>query len=147
MINELLNVMEKETDTLIEQTKTKPQEMLEFKMNKQTQTFSFSPPINLIEESKWLLGVTSLECTNFVFNKSHENNSFSISTPSYWSTKGGEELINNLKIFLELRSENDIELHVKEVKERGTRIRIGDNEYLKLSDLDTRKNSIIKELN
>ena len=46
MNNELLRLIKKHTDTLIEQTKTKPQETLEFKMNKQTQTYSFNPPIN-----------------------------------------------------------------------------------------------------
>ena len=68
MNNELLLLIKKHTDVLIQQTKTKPQETLEFKMNKQVQTFSFNPPINLVEEGKWLLGVTSLECTNSVFN-------------------------------------------------------------------------------
>ena len=68
MNNELLLLIKKHTDTLIEQTKTRPQETLEFKMNKQMQTFSFNPPINLVEEGKWLLGVSSLECTNSVFN-------------------------------------------------------------------------------
>ena len=42
------------------------------------QTFSFNPPINLIEESKWLLGVSSFECTNSVFNITNENNSFQL---------------------------------------------------------------------
>ena len=36
---ELLPLIEKHTDTLIEQTKTKPQETLEFEMKKQMQTF------------------------------------------------------------------------------------------------------------
>ena len=76
MNNELLLLIKKHTDTLIRQTKTKPQETLEFKMNKQTQTFSFNQPINLIEEDKWLLAVSSLECTNSVFNITNENNSF-----------------------------------------------------------------------
>ena len=53
MDNELILLRKKHTDTLTEQTKTKPQETLEFKMNKQMQTFSVSPPISLIEESKW----------------------------------------------------------------------------------------------
>ena len=44
MNNESLLLLKKYADTLIEQTKTKPQETLEFKMNKQTQTFSFNPP-------------------------------------------------------------------------------------------------------
>ena len=53
MNNESLFFIKKHTGTLIEQTKTRPQETLEFKMNKQTQTFSISPPIELVEEGKW----------------------------------------------------------------------------------------------
>ena len=44
MNNELLLLIKKHTVTLIAQTRTKPQETLEFKMNKQMQTFSFNPP-------------------------------------------------------------------------------------------------------
>ena len=43
MNNELLLLIKKHTNTLIEQTKMKPQETLEFKLNKQMQTFSFNP--------------------------------------------------------------------------------------------------------
>ena len=46
--------LEKHTDTSIEQTKTKPQETLEYKMNKQMENFSFNIPNNLVEEGKWL---------------------------------------------------------------------------------------------
>ena len=77
MNNELLFLLKKHTDILIQQTKTKPQETLEFKMNKKMQTSSFSPPINLLEKGKWLLAVSSFECTNSVFNITNENNSFS----------------------------------------------------------------------
>ena len=90
MNNELLLLIKKHTDTLIEQTRTKPQENLEFKMNKQLQTFSFNPPINLLEEGKWLLGVSSFECTNSVFNITNENNSFSITISGYWNSDDGE---------------------------------------------------------
>ena len=83
MINELLLLFKKHTDTLIEQTKTKLQETPEFKMDKQMQTFSFSPPINLVEEGKWLLGVSSFECKNSVFKITNENNSFSIIIQSH----------------------------------------------------------------
>ena len=76
MNNELLLLNNKHTDTLIEQTKTKPQETLENKMKKQMQTFSFNPPLILVEEGKWLLAVSSFECTNSVFNITNENNSF-----------------------------------------------------------------------
>ena len=52
MNNELLLLIKKHTVTLIQQTKTKPQEALDFKMNKQMQTFSFNPAIDLVEEGK-----------------------------------------------------------------------------------------------
>ena len=146
MSNELLLLIKKHSDTLIEMTKTKPQETLEFKMNKQLQTFSFNPPTNLSEEGIWLSAVISFEAMNSVFNITDENNSFSISTPGHSNSKDGEELINKLNKLLELRSENDIELHVKEIRKRGDQIKIGDNEYLKFSDLDIRKESINKEL-
>ena len=142
MNNEQLLLTKKHTETLIEQTKTKPQETLEFKMNKQMQTFSFNPPINLIEEGKWLLAVSSFECTNSVFNITNENNSFSIILPGHYQNKSDEETINNLNNLLELKS---LELHVEEVKNRGSKIKIGDNEY-KLSDFDDQKHKIIEEL-
>ena len=75
MNDELLLLIKKHTGTLIEQTKTKPQETLEFKMNKQMQSFPFATQTNLFEGEKWLLGVTSFECTNFVFSITNENNS------------------------------------------------------------------------
>ena len=94
---ELLLLIEKYTDTLIQQTKTKPQETLEFKMNNQMQTFSFSPPINLVEVGKWLLAVTSFEATNSVFNIMNENISFSITTPGHWNFKTAEKTIDEVK--------------------------------------------------
>ena len=48
MNNELLFLIRKPTDTLIEQTKTNSQKTLEFKMNKQMRICSFSQPINLV---------------------------------------------------------------------------------------------------
>ena len=142
MNNKILLLIKKHTDTLIEQTKTKPQETLEFKMNKQRQTFSFSPPINLIEEGKWLLAVFTFECTNSVFNITDDNNSFSIIIPGHYETEFAEKTINDLNKLLELKS---LELHVEEVKKRGNKIKIADKEY-KLSDFDTQKNEIIEEL-
>ena len=111
---------EKHFDTLIEETKNwnSPQETLEFVMSRQMQTFSFNPPINLDEEVKWLLVAASFEATNSVLNITDENNSFSISTPGHWNSEDGEESINKLKKLLELRSKNDIELHVKEARKR-----------------------------
>ena len=119
MDKELLLLIKKNTDTLIEQTKTKPQGTLEFKMNKQVETFSFSPPIKLSEEGKWLLAVTSFEATNSVFNITKENNSFSITTPRHCNSKSAEKTIEELNKLLELRSENDIELHVEQIRKKG----------------------------
>ena len=48
----MLFLTEKHTDTKIEQTKTRPQDLLEYEMNKQMETFPFSPPVNFIEEGK-----------------------------------------------------------------------------------------------
>ena len=142
MKNELLLLIKKHTDTLIEQTKTKPQETLEFKMNKQLQRFSFNPPINLLEEDKWLIAVSSFECTNSVFNISNENNSFSIIISGHYQNESDEKTIDDLNKLLELKS---LELHVEEVKKRGNKITIGDNEY-KLSDFDNQKYEIVQEI-
>ena len=142
MNNELLLLIKKHTDTLIKNTLTKPQDTLEFKMIKQRQTFSFNPPINLVEEGKWLLAVSSFECTNSVFNISNENNSFSIIIPGHYQTDFAEKMINDLNKLLELKS---LELHVDEVRKRGNKIKIGDSEN-KLSDFDTQKNELLEEL-
>ena len=142
MNNELLLLIKNHTDTLIEQTKTRPQETLEFKMDRQMQTFSFNPPLNLVEEGKWLLGVSSFECTNSVFNITNENNSFSIIIPGHYETESAEKIIDDLNKLLELRS---LELHVEEVRKRGNKIKIGDMEY-KLSDFDNQKHEILEEL-
>ena len=135
MNNELLLSIKKHTNTLIEQTKTKHQETLEFKTNKQMQTFS-SSPINLVEEGKWLLAVTSFEATNSVFSITNENNSFSIGIPGHWQTKSAEKIFEKLNNLLELRSQKVIELQVKEVKKTSNQIKIPDNEYF-LSDFET----------
>ena len=135
MNNELLLLIKKFTDALIEQIKTKPQETLEFKMNKQMQSFSFNPSINLVEEGKWLLAVSSFECTNSVFIITNENNSFSIIIPGHYQSESAEKTIDELNKLLELRS---LELHVKEARKRGNKIKIGDIEN-KLPDFDTKK--------
>ena len=127
---------------MIEQTKTQPQETVYFKMNKQRQTFSFNPPINLIEEDKWLLAVSLFECTNSVSNITDDNNSFSIIISAHWETEFAENFINELNRLLELRS---LDLHVNEVRKRGNIIKIGNKEY-KLSDFDNQKYEILQEL-
>ena len=104
----MLFLIKNHTDTLIEQTKTRPQETLETKMAKQMQTFSFSPRVKVNEVVKWLLAVSKFKAINFVFNLTNGNNSFSVLTPSHWNCENGEELINNLNELLDLRSKNSI---------------------------------------
>ena len=135
MNNDLLLLIKKHTDTLIKQTKTKPQETLEIKMNKQKQIFSFNPSINLIEEGKWLMAVSLFDCTNSVFNITNENISFSIIIPGRYQNKSDEKTFDDLNKLLELKS---LELHVDEVRKRGNKLKIGDNEY-KLSDFEVFK--------
>ena len=142
MNNELLLLIKKHTDTLIEQTKTKPQETLEFKMNKQMQTFSFNPPINLVEEGKWLMAVSLFDCTNSVYNITNENNSFSIIIPGHYETESAQKTIDELNNLLELRSQNGIELHVEQVRKKGL---ILINDY-SLSSLGMFKDEILEEL-
>ena len=89
----MLLLIKKHTDTLIEQTKTKPQETLDFKMNKQMQTLSFNPPTNLLEEGKRLLAVSSFQCTNSVYKITNENNSFSFNIPGHYQTESAEKTI------------------------------------------------------
>jgi len=85
-------------------------------MDKQMEIFSFSPPINLTEEGEWLLAVTSLELTNFVFNMINENNSFSITVPGHWNSKFAEKTIDELNKLLELRSQKGIDTDVEQVR-------------------------------
>ena len=125
--------------------KSRPQETLEFKKNKQLETFQFNPPKNPSEERKWLLAVTSLKATNSVLNITNENISFLVSTPGHWKSKNGEELINQLNNLLELRFRNDIELHVKGGKKRGTGIEI-ENSGCNLAGFDLFRSEICTKL-
>ena len=73
---DLLLSITKSCQTLIEQTHRKPEETLEFKMNKSKQTFHFKPPIQVKED--WMIGLTDLEVYNSIFNITAENNKFEI---------------------------------------------------------------------
>ena len=73
---DLLLSITKNCETLIENTKTKPQETLEFKMAKPTETFHFKPSIQVKEN--WMLGLVNLEVYNSIFDITEENNKFEI---------------------------------------------------------------------
>ena len=61
---------------IVKNTLSKPQETLEFKMNKQKESFSFDIPLELPEQ--WMMGVTSLEVYNTVYNITEKNNKLKI---------------------------------------------------------------------
>ena len=44
-----------------------------------------------------MLAVTSFETANSVFNITDENNSFAITTPRYWYSRGSAETIQKLQ--------------------------------------------------
>ena len=100
---------------LLNKTRSRPQETVEFKQNKQMETFSFNPPINLSEEGKGLFAVTSFEATTYAFIITDENNSFLITIPSHWSSQFAEKSIHKLDKILELRSQINKKLHVEQV--------------------------------
>ena len=80
----------------------------------------------MAEDCKWFFAVSSFECTNSAFNITDENNSFSVTIPGHWESKSDEKTIDEINKLLELRS---LDLHVKEVKKRGNKIKIGNDEY------------------
>ena len=66
----------KNCETLIEQTHTKPQETLEFKIIKTRETFHFNSPIQT--KGDWMIGLVDLEVYNSIFNITEENKKFEI---------------------------------------------------------------------
>ena len=72
----LLLSITKNCETLIEQTHTKSQETLEFKMIKPNETFHFKPSIQI--QGHWMIGLTDLEVYNSIFNITEENNKFKL---------------------------------------------------------------------
>ena len=79
----------------------------------------------MVEEGKWLLGVSLLACTNSVFNTTNENNSFSTIIQGHYQTEFAEKVIDDLNKLIDLAS---LEMHVTEVRKRGNKIEIGDKE-------------------
>ena len=62
----LLLGIAKSNQEIVENTHSKPQETPEFKMTKQKESFLFDGPPQLIE--KWMMGITSLEVYNTIYN-------------------------------------------------------------------------------
>ena len=63
--------------------------------------------------------MTSYDAVNFVFNIANENNSFSITKPGHWKSESAEKTIDELNDIMELRSYDDIHLHVEQLRKKG----------------------------
>ena len=73
---DLLLSITKNCETLIQQTHTKPQETLEFKMTKPRETFHSKIPFQI--KGDWMTGLTDLEVYNSIYNITEENNKFEL---------------------------------------------------------------------
>ena len=73
---DLLLLITKNCETLIDQTHRKAEETSEFKMIKPRETIHFKPPIHI--NGNWMLGLTDLEVYNSVFNITEENDKFEL---------------------------------------------------------------------
>ena len=92
----LLNIA-KSNQEIVENALSKPQETLEFKVNKQKKSFSFDILLELPE--KWKMGVTSLEVYNTVYNITEKNNKikFFDTEKMFTAHKGNTEFMSNIK--------------------------------------------------
>ena len=68
-------------ETPIEQTHTKPEGTLEFKLTQANKILSIKPPVQI--EGSWMIGLTSLELYNSFFNITEENNKFELFTDNF----------------------------------------------------------------
>ena len=71
----LLDILKSNLE-IVENTHSKAQETLEFKMNTPTKDFQFDEP--LILSQSWMMGVTNLEVYDTVYNIDRHINSFNI---------------------------------------------------------------------
>ena len=90
----------KSDQEIVEDTLSKPQETLEYKMNKQKESFSFDVPLELPE--KWMMGVTSLEVYNTVYNITEKKNKLEILPAKQQLEKHrvDTELVPNINIYM-----------------------------------------------
>ena len=136
---DLLLSITKNCETIIEQTHTKPQETLEFKMTKPRETFHFNPPIQTKED--WMLVLIGLEVYNSIFNITKENNKFKLfKFPDEKSggisyTKVRDEVENDLDISditaADLQDDIIGPIVIKEYREQVTK-RMKDDKYMEI---------------
>ena len=68
-------------ELLIKQIHRKAEETLEFKLSRSRHLFPFNPPISV--EGSWMVGLSSLEVYNSIFNVAEVNNKFELYTDAF----------------------------------------------------------------
>ena len=136
---DLLLSITKNCETIIEQTHTKPQETLEFKITKSRETFHFKLPIQT--EGDWMIGLVDFEVYNSIFNITEENNKFELyKFPDEKSggisyTKVRDEIERDLDISdvtaTDLQDDIKAPIIIEEYKKQVTK-RMEDGAYMKI---------------
>ena len=141
---DLLLSITKNCQTLIDQTRRKAEETLEFKMTKPREKFHFKPPISI--EGSWMIGLTDLEVYNFIFNLTEENNKLQLY--KFPDEKSGG--VSYIKVRDEIEKDLDIEditatdlqddiigpIIIEEYKEQVTK-RMKDEQYMNILSIYT----------
>ena len=96
-------------------------------------TFSFNPTINLVEQGKWLLGVTFLKQQTLFLTYLMKTRVLQFQNQVNESQKMLNTLLINEKKLLKL-DKRDLCLHIAAVREKRHNIYVGGDEY-DLSDL------------
>ena len=131
----LLNIA-KSNQEIVENTHSKPQETLEFKMTKQKESFSFDVPLQLNEN--WMMGVTSLEVYNTVNNITNSNNKLKILLTDEQLIEHGVDivLVKNIKSLYESYNLENQEAYNEFVEKVSTIITNSYSENNKLAKKD-----------
>ena len=128
---------------IVENTLSKPQETLEFKMNKQKESFSFDIPLDLPEQ--WMMGVTSLEVYNTIYNITEKNNKLKLFTTEQNSKeyKFATEFIPKIKNLYETSDIEEIKKLINDVKFK--KVIFPENYYDELEKIIDQINQNIKD--
>ena len=138
----LLLSIAKSNQEIVENTHSKPQETLEFKMNKQKESFSFDIPLELPEQ--WMMGVTSLEVYNTVYNITEKNNKLKLFTTEkrFKEYKVATEFMSKIK---KLYETSDIEEIKKLINDNFKKVILSENYYDDLNKIIDQINQNIKD--
>ena len=104
----LLSIAESNQE-IVENTHSKLQETLEFKMTKQKESVSFD--VSLLLPEKWMMGVTSLEVYNTVYNITEKINKLEIllTKQQLEEHRVDTELVPNIHLLYETSDDKFIE--------------------------------------